>query len=136
MKDVLQFRHAKEGNQPDGDPGKDDHAAGGLGEAPLIDPTACVRDCTLGPWTAVGARTTMAETQFGAYSYVVNDSSIIDADIGRFCSIAAHTRLNPGNHPTWRAALHRFTYRSRSYGLADQDEDDFFVWRRGRRRGD
>ncbi|MGP1395072.1 MAG: chloramphenicol acetyltransferase [Inquilinaceae bacterium] len=110
--------------------GPNDTAAGALGEAPLVDPTASVRDSTLGPWTAVGARTTMAETRFGAYSYVVNDASIIHADIGRFCSIAAHTRLNPGNHPTWRAALHHFTYRSRSYGLADQDDEAFFAWRR------
>ncbi len=35
----------------------------------------------------------------GAYSYVVNDSNIIYSEIGKFCSIASHVRINPGNHP-------------------------------------
>jgi phosphonate metabolism protein (transferase hexapeptide repeat family) len=101
-----------------------------LSEQPRIDPTAHVRQSTLGAWTSVGARTTMAETSFGDYSYVVNDSSIIYANIGKFCSIAAHTRLNPGNHPLDRAALHHFTYRSESYQLGPSDDAAFFDWRR------
>jgi hypothetical protein len=48
-----------------------------LSEEPAVHPTAQVRDSRLGPWTAVGARTTIAETNMGDYSYVVNDSSII-----------------------------------------------------------
>jgi phosphonate metabolism protein (transferase hexapeptide repeat family) len=101
-----------------------------LSESPWIDPTATVRDSTLGAWTAVGARTSIAETVMGDYSYVVNDASIIYASIGRFCSIAAHTRINPGNHPLGRAALHHFTYRSASYQLAGDDDEEFFAWRR------
>src|SRR5262249_40395391 len=101
-----------------------------LSEQPRIDPSAHVRQSTLGAWTSVGARTTIAETVFGDYSYVVNDSSIIYADIGKFCSIAAHTRINPGNHPLDRAALHHFTYRSASYQLGPDDDAAFFDWRR------
>jgi phosphonate metabolism protein (transferase hexapeptide repeat family) len=104
-----------------------------LSEEPAIHPTANVRDSQLGPWTAVGARTTIAESSMGAYSYVVNDSSIVWAEIGKFCSIAAHTRLNPGNHPLERVALHHFTYRSKSYGLAEEDDQEFFGWRRSHR---
>jgi phosphonate metabolism protein (transferase hexapeptide repeat family) len=101
-----------------------------LGPEPRIDPTARVHESTLGPYTSVGARTTMGETVFGDYSYVVNDSSIMYAEIGKFCSIAAQTRINPGNHPMWRAALHHFTYRSESYGFAVEDDHEFFDWRR------
>lgn len=101
-----------------------------LSETPRIDPTARVHDSRLGAWTAVGARTTISETDFGDYSYVVNDSSIIYARIGRFCSIAAQSRLNPGNHPLDRAALHHFTYRSLSYQLGESDDAEFFEWRR------
>jgi phosphonate metabolism protein (transferase hexapeptide repeat family) len=101
-----------------------------LGEEPRIDPTARVRKSTLGPWTSVGARTSMGETLFGDYSYVVNDSSIMYAEIGKFCSIAAQTRLNPGNHPMERPALHHFTYRSESYQLGPSDDAEFFEWRR------
>lgn len=101
-----------------------------LSEEPAIHPTANVRDSTLGPWTAVGARTSIAETTIGDYSYVVNDSSIIYSAIGKFCSIAAHTRINPGNHPLERVALHHFTYRSKSYQLGPEDDQEFFEWRR------
>ena len=88
-----------------------------LAEEPAIHPTANVRDSKLGAWTAVGARTGIGETTMGDYSYVVNDSSIMYAEIGKFCSIAAHTRINPGNHPLERVALHHWTYRSKSYQL-------------------
>lgn len=101
-----------------------------LSEEPAIHPSAHVRDSCLGPWTAVGARTTIAESSMGAYSYVVNDSSIMWSEIGKFCSIAAQTRLNPGNHPLDRVALHHFTYRSKGYQLADEDDHGFFAWRR------
>jgi phosphonate metabolism protein (transferase hexapeptide repeat family) len=101
-----------------------------LSEAPNIDPTAFVKDATLGAWTAVGPRSSIIESVFGDYSYVVNDSQIIYAEVGKFCSLAAQTRLNPGNHPLERAALHHFTYRSLSYELGEADDDSFFEWRR------
>lgn len=104
-----------------------------LGEEPRIDPTAHVRDSTLGVWTSIGPRTSMAETTMGDYSYVTGDCSIVYSEIGKFCSIASHSRLNPGNHPLWRPALHHFSYRSRSYGLGEEDDAEFFQWRRDAR---
>jgi phosphonate metabolism protein (transferase hexapeptide repeat family) len=101
----------------------------GLGPEPCIHPTAEVRDSQLGAYTEVGARTKVAETVMGDYSYVVNDSQIIYAEIGRFCSIAAMTRINPGNHPLDRVALSHFTYRSSAYGLGE-DDAALFAWRR------
>jgi len=103
-----------------------------LGLEPLIHPTATVRDSRLGAYTEVGARTTLAEVEMGDYSYVVHDAQIIYATIGRFCSIASHTRINPGNHPLERVALNHFTYRASAYGLG-ADDVGFFDWRRGHR---
>lgn len=97
---------------------------------PLIDPSASVRDCAFGRYTEVGARTQIAETSMGDYSYVVNDAEIIYCRIGKFCSIAAHTRLNPGNHPMQRASQSHFTYRSSWYFEGAADEAAFFDWRR------
>ncbi len=104
-----------------------------LGLEPRVDPSARVRNCKLGIYTSVGPRTSMNESTFGDYSYVVQDCSIVWADIGKFCSIAATTRINPGNHPMWRAALHHFTYRSESYGFAVDDDGEFFEWRAAHR---
>jgi len=107
-------------------------AAKRLGTKPFIHPTAQVRDSRFGAYCEVGARTKVAESSFGDYSYVVNDADIIYSEIGRFCSIAAQTRINPGNHPLHRAALNHFTYRSSAYGLG-ADDAGFFDWRRSHR---
>ena len=100
-----------------------------LGTEPDIHRTASVRDTTFGIYCEVGARTKVAECTFGDFSYVVNDADIIYTDVGKFCSIAAHTRVNPGNHPVERVAMNHFTYRSSAYGLGE-DDPAFFDWRR------
>jgi phosphonate metabolism protein (transferase hexapeptide repeat family) len=100
-----------------------------LSKDPTIHPTATVIDSNLGAWTEVGARTKVVETTMGDYAYVVHDSDIIYTEMGKFCSIASHVRINPGNHPLERAALHHFTYRSHQFLMGDDDEA-FFDWRR------
>jgi phosphonate metabolism protein (transferase hexapeptide repeat family) len=97
---------------------------------PLIHPTADVRDSRLGAYTQVGARTTLTEVVLDDYSYVVNDSDIAYTTCGKFCSIAAMTRINPGNHPMERATQSHFTYRASAYFPGERDEEEFFAWRR------
>lgn len=101
-----------------------------LGVEPTIHPDAHVSHSQLGRYTEVGARTTVSETVMGDYSYVVNDSNIIYSEIGKHCSIAAMTRINPGNHPIWRATQCHFTYRASKYFDDAEDEEEFFNWRR------
>lgn len=101
-----------------------------LGLEPLIDPTATVTASKLGRYTEIGARTKFTESVMGDYSYVVNDSDVIYTTIGKFCSIAAHTRINPGNHPMERVTQSHFTYRASAYFDGEKDEDAFFNWRR------
>lgn len=100
---------------------------------PAIHKDAQVHDSILGPWVRVGARTSLSEVSMGAYSYIVNDASATYTEIGKFCSIARDARINPGNHPTWKAAQHHFSYRARAYELAEQDDHEFFEWRRSHR---
>ena len=101
-----------------------------LSTSPLIDPTADIRASRLGIYSEVGARTVLLEVALGDYSYVVNDSDIAYTTIGKFCSIAAMTRINPGNHPMQRASQSHFTYRASAYFPGEQDEEEFFAWRR------
>lgn len=101
-----------------------------LGPEPLVDPTAVVIGSRLGRFTEVGARTSFTESVLGDYSYVVNDSEVIYTTIGKFCSIAAMVRLNPGNHPMWRASQSHFVYRASRYFAGETDEAVFFEWRR------
>src|SRR4051794_16207386 len=104
-----------------------------LSHEPLIDPSARLKDCTLGRYTEVAARTKLLEVQMSDYSYVENDSDIAYCSIGKFCSIAAMTRINPGNHPMHRASQAHFTYRASAYFPGETDESAFFDWRRGHR---
>lgn len=101
-----------------------------LSTSPLIHPTAEVRDCTLGAYTEVGARTLLLEVELGNYSYIVNDGQMAYTKVGRFCSIAAMTRINPGNHPMHRASQAHFTYRASAYFPGLEDDREFFAWRR------
>ena len=103
-----------------------------LGPTPLIDATATVERCELGRYTEVGARTSLIETQLGDYSYIVNDAEVIYTRIGKFCSIAAHTRINPGDHPMERVSQSHFTYRASAYFPGETDEAAFFDRRRSR----
>ncbi len=104
-----------------------------LSEEPLVHPTAELRDCALGRYTDIGPRTVLLETEVGDYSYIVNDSNVAYTKIGKFCSIAAVTRINPGNHPMHRASQAHFTYRASSYFPGEADDADFFEWRRSHR---
>jgi phosphonate metabolism protein (transferase hexapeptide repeat family) len=101
-----------------------------LSTTPLIHPSAQVRDCRLGAYCEVGARTQLLEVELGDYSYIVNDGDAAYATIGKFCSIAAMTRINPGNHPMERASQSHFTYRASAYFTGAADEAEFFAWRR------
>jgi phosphonate metabolism protein (transferase hexapeptide repeat family) len=62
----------------------------------------------------------------------VNDTDIAYASIGKFCSIASHVRINPGDHPMERASQSHFTYRASSYFEGASDEADLFARRRSK----
>ena len=100
-----------------------------LSEAPAIHPEATVTGCDLGAWTEVGKGTVMKDVEMGDYSYITQHCHVVWTTIGKFCSIANSARINPGNHPTWRATQHHSVYRAEAYGLGE-DDHDFFQWRK------
>jgi phosphonate metabolism protein (transferase hexapeptide repeat family) len=104
-----------------------------LGAKPLVHETAVTRDSRFGKFVKIGARTTIIETEFGDYSYAVNDCEIVYATIGKFVSIGALVGINPANHPWERAAQAHFTYRSWQYFEDVADEIEEFDRRRAER---
>ena len=101
-----------------------------LSEKPSLHPSAKLRKCHLGAYTDVGPHCTLSETSMNDYSYLAGHVSAVWSTIGKFCSIAAYTRINPGNHPTWRVTTSHCTYRRRQYGLDTIDDEEFFQWRK------
>ena len=100
-----------------------------LGEAPEIDASAVVRNSDFGRYTYLGPHSHVAASILADYGYAMGNNQIAHADIGKFCNIATGVRINPSNHPWWRATLHHFTYRSRSYGFDRPDDAAIFEWR-------
>src|SRR6201982_3334922 len=100
---------------------------------PTVDPSAKMQGAKPGAYCEVGPRTILLDVVMGDYSYVVNDAQMTYTTIGKFCSIAAMTRINPGNHPMHRATQAHFTYRASAYFPGEDDEAEFFAWRKGHR---
>ncbi len=101
-----------------------------LSEQPTIHAGSFVVDSTVGAWTELGHNTMLIESTFGDYSYTACDVDIIYTDVGKFCSIASHVRINPGNHPMERVTQHHMTYRRAKFGFGETDDESFFDWRR------
>lgn len=99
-----------------------------------IDPSATVVGSEIGAFTDIGANWTVLESRIDDYSYLAGtDGAVIYTEIGRFCSIASHTVINPGDHPMQRVTQHHCTYRRRRYGFGLADDEGVFNWRRSRR---
>jgi len=101
-----------------------------LGLEPSIHPTAVIRASKLGAYTEVGPLCALTEVVMDDYSYVAQGAQFDMTTIGKFCSIAAFTRINPGNHPMERASQAHFQYRSSKYFDGEADDESFFDWRR------
>jgi hypothetical protein len=104
-----------------------------LSEKPFIHPSAFIQGSRIGAWTEIGENTQIIESFFGDYSYDAGNVSIIYSDIGKFCSIASHVRINPGNHPMERVTQHHMTYRRAQFRFKDTDDEDFFNGRRNKK---
>lgn len=104
-----------------------------LSEEPTIHDGCRVYKSHVGAWTELMQGTSLIESTFDDYSYTAGDVSIIYTDVGKFCSIASHVRINPGNHPMGRVTQSHLTYRRKQYGFGDADDNEIFDWRKANR---
>lgn len=104
-------------------------------EAPWIHETAIVKNSRMGAWTTVGQRCEVIASDLLDYAYMIRDADVFNAEVGKFANIASHVRINPVNHPMWRATLHHFTYRAKSHFMdtEDDDHDEVSNWRNSAR---
>ena len=82
---------------------------------PRIHPTAELKSCRLGRYVAIGERVVLREVEVGDFSYFERHAEAIYTTIGKFCSIAANTRLNALEHPVERLTTHKISYRPNEY---------------------
>lgn len=82
---------------------------------PRIHPTAELKSCRLGRYAAIGERVVLREVTVGDYSYFERHAEAIYTTIGKFCSIAANSRINALEHPLERLTTHKLSYRPNEY---------------------
>lgn len=82
---------------------------------PRIHPTAELKSCRLGRYTAIAERVILRDVHVGDFTYFERNGEAIYADIGKFCSIAANTRINALEHPLERVTTHKVSYRPNEY---------------------
>jgi phosphonate metabolism protein (transferase hexapeptide repeat family) len=104
-------------------------------ETPWIHETAVVKNSRMGVWTMVGQDCEVLASDLMDYSYLIKRVDIFNAEVGKFANIAANVRINPVNHPMWRATLHHFTYRAVAHFMDTEDDDNNEVsnWRNSNR---
>ena len=100
---------------------------------PRIHSTAELRSCRLGRYSAVGERCVLREVTLGDFSYFERHAEAIYAEIGKFCSIAANSRINALEHPLERPTTHKMSYRPNEYFRFLGVDQGFRERRRGRR---
>ncbi|SDA85987.1 DapH/DapD/GlmU-related protein [Mesorhizobium qingshengii] len=82
---------------------------------PRVHPTAELKGCKLGRYVSIGERVVLREVTVGDFSYFERHSEAIYATIGKFCSIAANSRVNALDHPIERLTQHKVSYRPNEY---------------------
>jgi phosphonate metabolism protein (transferase hexapeptide repeat family) len=82
---------------------------------PRIHPTAELKSCRLGRYAAIGERVVLREVLVGDFSYFERNAEAIYTEIGKFCSIAANSRINALEHPVERITQHKVSYRPNEY---------------------
>ena len=92
---------------------------------PRSHPTAELKNCKLGRHVAVGERCVLRDVTVGDFSYFERHAEAIYTQIGRFCSIAANTRINALEHPVERVTQHKLSYRPNEYFRFLGVDEDF-----------
>ncbi len=99
----------------------------------VVHASAQILNATFEAWTEVGEGSRIVNSTFEAYAYCDRFADIANTTVGRFCNIAAMTRIGPTDHPFTHAAQHHFLYRSSYYWDDAGDDPDFFAARAARR---
>lgn len=86
-----------------------------LPDEPRIHPTAELKGCRLGRHASIGERVVLRDVTVGDFTYFERNAEAIYADIGKFCAIAANTRINALEHPIERLTQHKVSYRPNEY---------------------
>jgi len=99
---------------------------------PRIHPTAELKSCRLGRHCVIGERVVLREVALGDFSYFERHAEAIYSQIGKFCSIAANSRINALEHPIERITSHKVSYRPNEFFRYLGVDEEFRARRRAK----
>ncbi|MBR1230086.1 MULTISPECIES: DapH/DapD/GlmU-related protein [unclassified Bradyrhizobium] len=99
----------------------------------VVESSVKLREVSIGVCCEILGDTAIEYTELGDYSYLGPGCMVADAQIGKFCAIAAQVRIGAPNHPLDRPSQHRFTYCAEYYTADAQRDHGFFRQRRADR---
>jgi phosphonate metabolism protein (transferase hexapeptide repeat family) len=102
-------------------------------DEPQIHPAAELKASKLGRYVVVAERVILREVVVGDFSYFERHAEAIYTGIGKFCSIAANTRINALEHPIERITSHKISYRPNEYFRYLGVDGEFRARRQGKR---
>jgi phosphonate metabolism protein (transferase hexapeptide repeat family) len=82
---------------------------------PRIHKSADLKNSRIGKQCEIGERVILREVTVGDFTYFERQSEAIYSEIGKFCSIASHVRINALEHPMNRITMHKITYRPNEF---------------------
>lgn len=99
---------------------------------PTIKENSVIIQSNLEDYTEVGIWNRLENVTLGRYSYTGEFCILQNVIVKNFSNIAAMVRIGATDHPIERPTLHHFTYRRKMFGLADEDDIEFFNQRASR----
>ncbi len=96
----------------------------------IVHPTVRLRQAVIGQYCEILEGAILEYCTIGDFSYLGERSTVADAEIGKFCAIAADVRIGAPNHPIGRPSMHRFTYCPEYYWPEAERDQEFFRQRR------
>lgn len=90
-----------------------------------IGHNARIANVKFGDRIAIGDNVRLYNSVIGSYSYVEFDSFVNNANIGKFCSIAARVIIGMGEHPTTFVSTSPYFYTSHNQKYSFSDKNYF-----------
>ncbi len=94
---------------------------------PVIHATAQIRGSKIGTYVEIHEHVQVRDSTVGDYSYLQEYVGLLNTELGRFCAVAAMTRIGAPNHPYTRVTQHRLTYTPEYYWPEQQRDAAFFA---------
>ena len=86
-----------------------------------------IRNTTFGKYNVIFEGTKISDSHIGSHTYIQKHSTVINAAVGKFCSIASHVTIGPGIHETRGLSTHPAFYLRNTPLVKTYSAEDLFA---------